>query len=104
LTMYKPVSCLLVLLVCLFASVPDPTAYGQQSPFPVTAGLEDAVQFWKQIFTRYSSSQVVLFDPLDPSKIYTVMRAPDGEQGQTLVEKERARVAADYDLAASLEI
>ena len=96
---YKPIHYLLVILLWSFASAPAGIAHAQQSAFPVPAGLEDAVQFWKQIFTRYSSSQVVLFDPLDPGKIYTVVRVPDGEQGQALVEKERTRVAADYDLA-----
>jgi hypothetical protein len=42
---------------------------------------------------------VVLFDPLDPGKICTVVRAPDGEQGRALVERERVLVAVDYDLA-----
>jgi hypothetical protein len=42
---------------------------------------------------------VVLFDPLDPGKIYTVLRAADGEQGQAVIDKERARIAADYDPA-----
>jgi membrane-bound lytic murein transglycosylase D len=68
------------------------------SPFPLPAGLEDAVEFWKQVFTRYGFAEVVLFDPLDPSKIYSVLRAPDSEQGRALVDKERARIVADYDL------
>ena len=63
------------------------------------AGLEDAVEFWKKIFTRYSFAEVVLFDPLDPGTIYSVVRAPDNDQGRALVEKERARIVADYDLA-----
>jgi membrane-bound lytic murein transglycosylase D len=95
----KSIRRLLVVLFGFFACTSGATADARQSPFPVLAGLEDAVRFWKLIFTRYSSSQVVLFDPLDPGKIYTVMRAPDGEQGQALVEKERTRVVADYDLA-----
>jgi membrane-bound lytic murein transglycosylase D len=36
---------------------------------------------------------------MDPAKIYRVVRAPDTEEGRALVERERARVAADYDLA-----
>jgi membrane-bound lytic murein transglycosylase D len=71
----------------------------QPRPFPVPAGLEGAVEFWKQIFTRYSFSEVVLFDPMDPGTVYGVVRAPDNEQGRLLVEKERARIVADYDIA-----
>lgn len=70
----------------------------QPSPFPTPAGLEGAVEFWKQIFTRYSFTEVVLFDPLDPGTIYSVVRAPDNDQGRALVEKERARIVADYNL------
>jgi len=71
----------------------------QSRPFPVPAGLEGAVEFWIQIFTRYSFGEVVLFDPMDPGTVYSVVRAPDNEQGRLLVEKERARIVADYDLA-----
>ena len=71
----------------------------QSRSFPVPPGLEGAVEFWKQIFTRYSSSEVVLFDPMDPGTLYSVVRAPDNEQGRLLVERERARIVADYDLA-----
>ena len=70
----------------------------QDAPFAVPPGLEDAVEFWKQIFTRYGFGEVVLFDPVDPSKIYSVLRAPDNEQGRAMVEKERSRIVAEYDL------
>ena len=76
-----------------------PALFAQSRHFPVPRGLEGAVEFWKQIFTRYSFAEVVLFDPLDPGTIYGVVRAPDNEEGRTLVEKERARIVADYDLA-----
>lgn len=69
-----------------------------ESPFATPAGLEGAVEFWKQIFTRYSVGDVVLFDPFDPGTIYSVVRAPDNDVGRALVDKERARVVADYDL------
>ena len=52
--------------------------------FPVPAGLQDAVDFWKQVFTRYGFGEVILFDPLDPGKIYSVVRAAETEQGRAL--------------------
>src|SRR5690242_21883759 len=64
----------------------------QEPPFPVPDGLEGAVSFWKQIFAQYSTNEVVLFDPVDPGTIYTVVRAVDNEEGRALLEKERARV------------
>lgn len=83
-----------ILLAALFQ---PPRAMAQGSPFPVPAGLEGAVHFWKQIFSRHGVGEVVLFDPLDPEKIYRVLKA--GEGSQERVDKERARIAADYDLA-----
>jgi membrane-bound lytic murein transglycosylase D len=68
--------------------------------FPTPAGLEKAVAFWKQIFTRYSFAEVVLFDPVDPSTIYRVVRAPETEEGRALIDREKIRVTAEYDLAA----
>jgi membrane-bound lytic murein transglycosylase D len=73
-------------------------AFAQTSPFPVPAGLEGAVEFWKQVFSRYSFAEVILFDPVDPATIYGVVRAPENEQGRALVSKERARVAAEYEV------
>jgi membrane-bound lytic murein transglycosylase D len=73
--------------------------FAQGQPFPVPAGLQSAVEFWKQIFTRRSFGEVVLFDPLDPGTIYGVVRAPDNEQGRALIETEKARIVAEYDIA-----
>src|SRR5262245_4473295 len=67
-------------------------------PFAVLPGLEGAVSFWKQIFTRYGATDVVFFDPSDHGKIYSVLRAPDTDEGRALVERERARIIANYDL------
>ncbi len=62
------------------------------------SGLEDTVEFWKQVFTRFSSKEVVFFDPLDPGKIYRVIRAPETDAGRAMIDQERARVLTDYDL------
>ena len=70
----------------------------QDSPFSVPEGLESAVEFWKQIFTRYDFGDVVLFDPLDPGKIYSILRVPENDEGRAQVSKERARIASEYDL------
>ena len=74
-------------------------AWSQEAPFAVPAGLEGAVEFWRQIFSSYGMGDVVLFDPADPAKIYSVLRLPDNDQGRALVAKERARIAAEYQLA-----
>ncbi|HEV8720817.1 MAG TPA: lytic transglycosylase domain-containing protein [Candidatus Binatia bacterium] len=74
------------------------SAFSQERPFPVLPGLESSVDFWKQIFTRHGFADVVLFDPIDPSMIYRVLRVPENDQGRAAVDRERARVVADYDL------
>jgi len=89
---------LLAILAMLAALACCPPAFAQHRPFPVPPGLENSVEFWKQIFTRYSFGDVVLFDPIDQSKIYGVLRVPENEQGRAVVDRERARIVADYDL------
>jgi membrane-bound lytic murein transglycosylase D len=91
--------CPLLLFLLAFIVAHPARLFAHQRTFPVPAGLEGAVEFWKLIFTRYSFGEVVLFDPMDPGTIYSVVRAPDTEQGRALVEKERARIVADYDIA-----
>ena len=89
----------LALAVALTSFLFPSGVIAQSRVFPMPTGLEKAVQFWKQIFTRYSFAEVVLFDPLDHGTIYSVVRAPDTEAGRALVEREKIRIAADYDLA-----
>lgn len=86
------------IIICLPAVLSAPNAFTADHSFPVPSGLEGTVDFWQQIFSRYGSSEVVFFDPLDPATIYRVLRAPDNEEGRTIIEKERARISADYDL------
>ena len=68
------------------------------SGFVVPAGLESAVEFWKQIFARHDSSTVIFFDPLDPVTVYASLRIADNPEGRIAVEKERRRILSDYDL------
>ncbi len=90
----------LLIIVALALMSPRPTqVFADESRFPVLVGLEGAVEFWKKIFTRHSFTEVVLFDPVDPGTIYSVLRASDNEAGRALIDKERSRVVIDYDLA-----
>ncbi|HVH90833.1 MAG TPA: hypothetical protein VM783_05525, partial [Candidatus Acidoferrum sp.] len=70
-------------------------AVAAESAFAVLPGLEAAVAFWKQIFTRYGAGDVVFFDPFDHGKIYSVLRVPDTDEGRALIERERARILAN---------
>jgi membrane-bound lytic murein transglycosylase D len=66
----------------------------KQSPFPVPVGLEPAVEFWKKVFTEYSLSQLIYFDPLDMSKIYEVNEVGEGSRSNDYINAERERIAA----------
>ncbi|MGH7784982.1 MAG: transglycosylase SLT domain-containing protein, partial [Candidatus Binatia bacterium] len=73
-------------------------SFAEESVLPFPTGLEPAVGFWKQIFTRYGVNDVVFYDPLDPVTIYTVVTVPDNDQGRAVTENERARIMAEYEL------
>ncbi len=64
------------------------------SPFPVPAGLEPAVQFWKKVFTEYSAAQLIFFDPIDMSNIYEVVEVGEDNRTDDYINGERVRIAA----------
>ncbi|MGZ8427332.1 MAG: transglycosylase SLT domain-containing protein [Candidatus Binatia bacterium] len=68
------------------------------SPFPVPAGLEPAIEFWKKIFTQYGLNQLVYFDPLDMSKIYEVVAVGEDSRSNQYIDDERSRIAAANDV------
>jgi membrane-bound lytic murein transglycosylase D len=76
---------------------PSVASYQNLDPtFPLLPGLEKQVAFWKRIFTEFSVSQLVFFDPLDMSKIYEVLDAGEESRGNEYINGERARVAAAH--------
>jgi peptidoglycan lytic transglycosylase D len=89
---------LLSLILCLLALSPiyihAQTKDSDANPFPLLPGLENAVDFWKRIFTEYSLSQLVFFDNLDMSKIFEVMDVGEAYRTQAYIDGERARIAA----------
>jgi len=84
----------------LTLAVFSPNALGAQqlastpSPFPILAGLESAVEFWKKIFTEFSSAQLIFFDPQDMSRIYEVLDVGEGSRSNEYLNAERSRIAA----------
>jgi membrane-bound lytic murein transglycosylase D len=65
-----------------------------QSPFPMPAGLESTVEFWKKVFSEYSLAQLIYFDALDMSKVYEVVDVGEDSRSNDYIDSERARVAA----------
>ncbi|HEU5462498.1 MAG TPA: transglycosylase SLT domain-containing protein [Candidatus Binatia bacterium] len=92
--------CLSLLLFSFCASPlgANDSARATPSPFPVPAGLESAIEFWKRIFSEYSISQVVYFDPLDLSKIYEVADIGEESRSNEYFNGERARIAATHNV------
>lgn len=50
-----------------------------KDPFPVPKGLEDAVEFWLNVFTQYSTKQAVIHDTTHLSLVYDRV-GPDQRQ------------------------
>jgi membrane-bound lytic murein transglycosylase D len=65
-----------------------------ESPFPVLPGLEKSVEFWKQVFTVYDTSQLIFFDPLEPTTIYSIVEVKDERSVGSLIREEKSRIAA----------
>lgn len=90
---------LLSILFGIFLTVLPGSAQSQEdstahSPFPVPAGLEHAVEFWKRIFTEYGTHQLVFFDTVEPTKIYQVLQVEEGRRTRHLVRAEKKKIAA----------
>ncbi|HWP22690.1 MAG TPA: transglycosylase SLT domain-containing protein [Candidatus Binatia bacterium] len=64
--------------------------------FPLLAGLEAPVAFWKRVFSEFSLSQIVYFDPLDMSRIYEVVEVGEASRSNEYINAERARIAAAH--------
>jgi membrane-bound lytic murein transglycosylase D len=89
---------LLWIVLCLLAMLPTSLPAQQISsnptPFAVPAGLEPAVEFWKRVFSEFSRSQLIFFDPLDMAKIYEVIEVGEDNRTNAYIDSERERIAA----------
>jgi hypothetical protein len=73
-------------------------AVGFESSLPTPAGLASAVEFWQQVFAVHDSATVLFFDPFDHATMYSTLRASDDIAARSAIDKERARIVAEYDL------
>jgi membrane-bound lytic murein transglycosylase D len=74
------------------------TTPAAQEHFPLLPGLEKPVEFWKKIFTYYSTSQLVFFDITDMSTIYEVQDVGEESRPSEYITSERHRIAAEQGL------
>ncbi len=87
------------LLALLPASIRAQQSLSNSTPFIVPVGLESPVEFWKRVFSEFSLSQLIFFDPLDMSKIYEVIDVGEGSRSDAYLDGERARIAAGNGVA-----
>jgi membrane-bound lytic murein transglycosylase D len=89
---------LLALALGLLAFLPTSLLAQQDlaspTPFITPVGLQPAVDFWKRIFTEYSASQLVFFDPRDMTRVYEVLDVGEDNRSEAYIDGERARIAA----------
>ena len=85
------------LLGLLLCSPADLHAQGKptgEHQLPLVPGLENAVEFWKRVFSEYSSAQLIFFDPLDMSRIYEVQEVGEDSRPNKYISGEISRIAA----------
>jgi membrane-bound lytic murein transglycosylase D len=87
---------LLSLLLCSPAELHAQGKPVGESQLPLLPGLENAVEFWKRVFTEYSSAQLIFFDPFDMSRIYEVQDVGDDSRPNQYISGEIARIAAAH--------
>lgn len=89
---------LLFLLISLPAPLNTRAASADESQLPLLPGLEEAVAFWKMVFTRYGGSELIFHDTLEPTKIYKVMEVGESSLARRLIDEERKNVSRENGL------
>lgn len=84
-----------LLALVLFAPL---KARADESLFPVFPDLEKAVEFWRVVFTRYSTSELVFHDPLEPMKIYKVVEVGEDRKSRRFIDEERKKILTEHGL------
>jgi membrane-bound lytic murein transglycosylase D len=83
---------LLAILLTPRVGVPD------DSTFPTPGGLEPAVRFWLETFTRYGWSDVVIHDRAEPGVVYDVVHGVAGDDRSPRVRRRVQAVIEWLDL------
>ena len=74
--------------------------------FPCPAELQDRVNFWIDIYSRWDSQDSVLHDPLVPHRVYAVFKGKAcGRKGNTpFIKDQKKRISAElHTLAKQLD-
>ena len=89
---------LLLLLVSFPIQLRIREVSAAEEQLPLLSGLEEAVEFWKLAFTRYSGSELIFHDPLEPMRIYRVLEVGPGSAPPRLVDEEKENILREYGL------
>lgn len=85
-------------MVFIARDLPGAKASAEENPFPRPHGLKEWVEFWKLVFTGYSSNELIFFDSLQPTKIYKVLDVGDKRRTRRLIRKERKNIAREHGI------
>ena len=96
------------LLVGLFSALAISVCLGkpgalsaQEDSFAVPQGLENAVEFWRQVYTRYGTGEVIFHDRQDPLKIYKVVNIDENNLARKRIKQEIEAVGQAEGFAAA---
>lgn len=71
---------------------PRPSQFEQSAEFPLPAGLEDAVGFWRNVFAVWSRGQVAIHDNRHLGLVYEVVDLPGPiEESYTALQRDFVR-------------
>src|SRR3989338_1001731 len=82
----------LSLAASFFTPLEGGPARADENPLPLLPGLEEAVEFWKVVFTRYGASELIFHVPLQPMKIYQVVEAGENNASRRWLEQQREKI------------
>ncbi len=78
----------LFVLLALGAAAGSWAAEPAGDPFPVPAALDEQVEFWINVFARWSLSEVAIHDAVHPSLVYEIVTLP-GDPGEGYARTQR---------------
>lgn len=99
-----PLSRLLLSVAVFMAFSPFGTFGGRaaradETALPMLPGLEQAVEFWKVVFTRHGGTELIFHDPLEPMRIYKVLEVGDNNPARRQIEEEKSKIIREHNLA-----
>lgn len=78
------------------ASLPSEIHTIHEYHFSIPPGLKHRVEFWKKVYSKYSTSQVIIHDIDNPNKIYEVVTIDGDKLSKRAKDRKLNRVKAKY--------